>query len=111
MHRLLSDGLLTWDGGEYPLNHTVLGGQNLYGEDDYIMSLKTPPQVQDIAVALEGLTEPTFRERYYSIDKDDYDCELSDEDLEYTWEWFQDVRRLYRVAADEHRHVLFTADQ
>ena len=27
MHRLLSDGSLTWDGGEYPLNHVVLAGR------------------------------------------------------------------------------------
>src|SRR5262245_7081653 len=42
MHRALSDGQLTWDGGSYPLNHTVLGGELLYAESDYIMSLKSP---------------------------------------------------------------------
>jgi hypothetical protein len=26
MHRALTDGRLTWDGGEYPLNHVILGG-------------------------------------------------------------------------------------
>ena len=47
MHRLLTDGRLEYQNGEYPLNHT--GG----GEDDtYIISLKTPVQVQDIAQAL-----------------------------------------------------------
>src|SRR5215831_21242408 len=42
MHRALADGQLTWDGGEYPLNHVVLGGDLLYTKSDYIMSLKTP---------------------------------------------------------------------
>src|SRR5215468_6024526 len=42
MHRALSDGQLTWDGGTYPLNHAVLGGELLYTEADYIMTLKTP---------------------------------------------------------------------
>ncbi len=42
MHRTLSDGLLSYDGGEYPLNHAVLGGQPLYAQSDYIISLKTP---------------------------------------------------------------------
>jgi hypothetical protein len=36
---------------------------------------------------------------------------VGDEDFAYTWEWFQDVRRLYQRAAAEGRHVLFTADQ
>ena len=49
MHRALSDGRLTWDGGEFPLNHTVLGGELLYTDADYIMSLKTPEQVQALA--------------------------------------------------------------
>src|SRR5262245_9978603 len=47
MHRALADGELTWDGGDYPLNHTVLAGELLYTDSDYIMSLKTPQQVRD----------------------------------------------------------------
>ena len=111
MHRALSDGKLTWDGGNFPLNHTVLGGKLLYSEDDYIMSLKTPEQVQAIATALEALTESEFRKRYDRIDSKSYDGEIGDEDFEYTWEWFQGVRDLYRRAAAEKRYVLFTADQ
>ena len=52
MHRALADGQLNWDGGQYPLNHTVLAGESLYRGSDYIMSLKTPQQVRDIAAAL-----------------------------------------------------------
>jgi hypothetical protein len=33
MHRVMSDGKLTWDGGEYPLNHVVLAGELLYTDD------------------------------------------------------------------------------
>src|SRR5688572_30022236 len=57
MHRALSDGLLSYDGGEYPLNHVVLGGQALYGEDDYIVSLKSPQQVKDVAAAVAKVTQ------------------------------------------------------
>src|SRR5262245_10709156 len=52
----LADGELTWAGGDYPLNHTVLAGKLLYTGDDYIMSLKTPAQVKDVAVVVAGLT-------------------------------------------------------
>lgn len=111
MHCALSDGQLSWDGGDYPLNHTVLAGKLLYSEDDYIMSLKTPEQVQAIATALERLTEAQFRERYNKIERESYDGEISDEDFEYTWSCLQDVRNLYKIAAAEKRFVLFTADQ
>jgi Domain of unknown function (DUF1877) len=111
MHRTLADGQLTWDGGEYPFSHVVLAGELLYIDSDYIMSLKTPQQVSDIATALQSLTEASFRQRYFAIDDVSYGQPLSDEDFKYTWEWFQVVRDFYTRAAKEGRFVLFTADQ
>ena len=111
MHRALADGQLSWDGGQYPLNHTVLGGELLYTDSDYIMSLKTPQQVRDIAAALPAITEEEFRRRYFAIDAGSYGSPLSEEDFHYTWDWFQSVRDLYLRAAKEGRSVLFTADQ
>ena len=111
MHRTLADGELTWDGGEYPLNHVVLAGELLYTDSDYIMSLKTPQQVRDIAAALTAITEADFHRRYFAIDSVSYGFPLSEEDFRYTWDWFQDVRDLYLRASKEGRYVLFTADQ
>jgi hypothetical protein len=111
MHRTLTDGQCSWDGGEYPFSHVVLGGELLYTESDYIISLKTPQQVRDIAAALPRITDAEFRRRYFAIDPDSYGFPLSDEDFGYTWEWFQGVRELYQRAATEGRFVLFTADQ
>jgi hypothetical protein len=37
--------------------------------------------------------------------------DLSEEDLDYTWDWFQEVRELYVRAAAAGRWMLFTADQ
>ena len=111
MHRALSDGEMSWDGGDYPLDHTVLAGELLYTDSDYIMSLKKPEQVRDIAAALSGITEADFRRRYDAINPKSYDFPLSDEDFRYTWDWFQGVRDLYTRAAQAGRYVLFTADQ
>ena len=111
MHRVLADGQLSWDDGAYPLNHTVLAGELLYTDSDYIMSLKSPQQVRDIAGALPAITEAEFQRRYTAIDAKSYSCPLIDEDFRYTWDWFQDVRDLYTRAAQEGRFVLFTADQ
>jgi hypothetical protein len=111
MHRALTDGQLTWDGGTYPLKHTVLAGELLYTGSDYIMSLKTPQQVRDIAAALPAITEEDFRRRYFAIDARSYGSPLSDDDFNYTWESFQAVREFYTRAAQAGRFVLFTADQ
>lgn len=111
MHRTLTDGELTWEGGAYPLNHAVLAGELLYTDSDYIMSLKSPSQVRDIAPALAGVTEEEFRRRYFQIGASSYGEAPSEDDFQYTWGWFQGVRELYARAAEEGRYVLFTADQ
>jgi len=111
MHRVLTDGSLSWDVGSYPLNHTVLGGELLYTDSDYIMSLKSPSQVRDIAAALATVTEGDFRKQYFDIDTDSYGFPLSEDDYQYTWGWFQGIRNLFAKAADGGRYVLFTADQ
>jgi hypothetical protein len=111
MHRALADGEMSWDGGDYPLNLTVLAGELLYTDSDYIMSLKTPEQVREIAAALSGITEADFRRRYEAIDPKSYGFPLSEEDFRYTWDGFQGVRDLYTRAAQAGRFVLFTADQ
>lgn len=111
MHRALSDGELTWDGGDYPLNHVVLGGELLYTDSDFIMVLKAPEQVRDVATALPGVTEAEFRRRYFGINPNSYGFPLSEQDFGYTWGWFQGVRDFWLRAASEGRNVLFTANQ
>ncbi len=111
LHRSLTDGKLEWDNGSFPLNYVILGGEVIYHEDDYIMSLKTPEQVEEIAEAIMAITEEDLRKGYYRIDKEDYGFDLTDEDFEYTWTWFQDSLDFWKKAASEKRYVLFTADQ
>jgi Domain of unknown function (DUF1877) len=111
MHRALTDGRLTWDGGAYPLKHTVLAGELLYTERDYIMSLKTPQQVRDVSVALLAVTEEDFRRLYFAIDAGTCGFPLTEDDFKYTWDCFRDVREFYARAAQAGRYVLFTADQ
>ena len=61
LHRSLTDGKLEWSNGSFPLNHVILGGEVIYHEDDYIMSLKTPGQVEKIAQAIINITEKDLR--------------------------------------------------
>ena len=111
MHRLLTDGQLAYGNGQYPFSHVVLGPRQLHQGDDYIVSLVAPNEVEDVAKALGDLTKEWFEERYRSVVPADYALEYGEEDLEYTWAWFQSVRDLYRKAATDGRAILFTVDQ
>lgn len=111
MHRLLSDGQLSFYDGPEPLRWTVIGGEPLYAADDYLLSLKTPAQVQTLAAALPQIGKAEFRARYDAMDADSYGFPKSDDDFNYTWEWFTGVVTLYQRAAAENRCVLFAADQ
>lgn len=111
LHRSLTDGTLDLRNGAFPLNHVVLGGEKLYHQDDYIMVLKTPEQVQQIAEKIEHVTETQLRTGYNSIRSESYGMPTSTHDFDYTWEWFQESIPFWKKAAEERRHVLFTADQ
>ncbi len=111
IHRCLTDGKLEYENGSYPLNHTILGGELLYSGDDYIMSLKTPVQVKDIAGALAGVEESVFRENYNRINAEEYGPNHGDEDCGCTWEWFLELKPFWEKAASEGRFVLFSVDQ
>ncbi|NOS82558.1 MAG: DUF1877 family protein [Nitrospira sp.] len=111
MHRCLTDGSLLYESGEYPLNHVICGGRQLFKCDDHTVALVTSEQVRDVASALEPVTKAWFRERYFSLlRQDDYNGEIGDEDFEYTWDWFENVRGLYKKAAASDRAVIFTVD-
>ena len=110
IHRSLTDGNLEWDNGSYPLNHVILGGELLYHESDYILSLKLPDQVRDIATALDGYTKDEFRAGYGRIDPRTAGYKVGDEDFEYTWHWFVPLRRFYARAAKDTRAVVFKGE-
>jgi hypothetical protein len=111
MHRIFAIWGMPAGSGEFPLADVVLGGESIYGEDDCVMSLKTPKQVARAAAALAEVDEREFRRRYFALDPADYGTPPTEQDLAYTWEWFIEVREFWMRAAEERRYVLFTVDQ
>lgn len=111
LHRSLTNGKLEYFNGAFPLNHVILGGEILYGGDDYIMTLKTPAQVVKIAQEIDKVEERDLRNGYYSIESNEYGSPLTEEDFEYTWTWFNESKDFWQQAAKEARYVLFTVDQ
>jgi hypothetical protein len=108
IHRCLTDGRLGVGNGRFPFTHVILGGEQLHGGGHYVLALKTPEQVAEIARMLGTLAREFIFERYDRIDPADYNRSLSSKDRQGTWEWFQDVVAFYRRAARDGRYVLFT---
>ena len=110
MHRTLADGTLEWNGGDYPLNQVVLGEPSIHQDSSYVVCFKDNACVNDIAKAIRLIDRSKFEALYFAKAKD-YALEYGEEDCEYTWENFQDVRRLYGKASETGRAVIFTVDQ
>ena len=111
IHRSLTDGSLAYNNGVFPLSHVILGGESLYSSEDYIMSLKNPDEVRDIARAIRTVSRDQLRAGYDRINPAEYGLPLTSKDFEYTWEWFSGLAPFWENAARSGRHVLFTADQ
>jgi hypothetical protein len=111
IHRCLTNGEIGFDNGEYPLDHCILGGRQLHSGEDYIVSLKAPQQVSDIGAALQPISRGELRRRYFSMSAPDYSSGISEEDFEYTWDWFNGLGEFFAKAASAGRHVIFTVDQ
>jgi hypothetical protein len=110
IHRCLTDGALASDNGDYPLRACVLGGEHLYGGDDYLVSLLTPEQVRDVAAALAGIDRSWLRGRYDALDPAAYGAPLSDDDFDYLWSCFRGLPAFFAVAAADGRAMVFTVD-
>lgn len=111
LHRCLTDGKLTYINETFPLNHVIMGGEIIYNADNYIMTLKTPEQVKAIATEVIKIDKDNLKKRYYNIDEVDYEFPLTEEDFEFTWEWFDLSKEFWKLASRENRFVLFTVDQ
>jgi hypothetical protein len=111
IHRCLSDGTLAWAGGEWPLNGAVLGGEPAYLGTDYIIMFLDHEDVTEIAAALDKVSQPWLRQRFFRIPAHGYWRAVDEDDFDYTWHWFERMRAFFRKTADEGRDMVFTANQ
>lgn len=110
IHRCLSDGTLSCP-GQSVLEQCVLGGRQLYTGDDYIVSYLTSSEVEEVARALQPLDESWLRNRYRSIDPSDYGMDLSQDDENYTWEYFLETKEFFKKASGSGRSIIFSVGQ
>lgn len=117
VHRCLGNGTLAVSQSATSAK-AVLGGQHLSSRSDWIVSYLAVSMVPKVAEALEPFAEVEFRRRYFSLRKKflwfdftDYDGPLNEEDFEYTWAYFEEMRTFFGKAAKAKRAVIFTVDQ
>lgn len=116
MHRCLTNGSLNCKGTD-PLEKCVLGGKQLHKGNQYIVSFLSPEDVAAISQALEKINKEWFRKKYFGLkkkflcfDTSDY-SPISEEDFEYTWDYFEETREFYKKTASAKRSSIFTVDQ
>lgn len=118
MHRVLTGGWLDDYHGDAALRACVLGATQLSSRKDWIISFVEPALVKDVAAAIGPIEEAWFREQYFALHRNPpgprirrYEVELTEQDFEYTWSYFCEVRTFYRRAADRGLAVIFAVDQ
>jgi hypothetical protein len=108
IHRSLTDGLLEYDNGEYPLNMCIMDGFQLHEGDETIISVVPQKKVSDVADALQHITYEKFKEGFSKINKSDFP--VTDDDIKYGWDIFQGLPDFWKNAALKHHAVVFNVD-
>jgi len=112
IHRCLTDGTTDPKGGTYPLNRAILNGRQLYTDDDYIVSFVPKNEVVDVAAALNEVTEPWMRERYFGLARTDFpQMYVNEEWCEHTLDFLAAAQEFYEQAAKDGRSTVFMVDQ
>lgn len=113
IHRCLTDGTLTPAPNSGPLSKLILGGKQLHSDTQtYIVNLVEHDELSPILAALETVSPAWMKNQYEQLRGTDYPQELiSEQDWQYTWDWFSGIPDFIARADREGRSVIFTVDQ
>lgn len=118
MHRVLCGGWLDASHGDASRRACVIGARQLSNRSDWIMSFVDPPLVTKVVEAIAGVEKAWFHDQYFALHHNPpgnrvhrYEVDLTEEDFEYTWAYFTEVRDFYRRAAERGLATIFSVDQ
>ena len=113
IHRCLGDGTLSVSRSENLLSKLLLGGTQLCSDSQtYIINLVEHSELAEILTALKSVSKESMHARYEKLRNTYYPPELiSEQDWEYTWDWFSAIPDFIAQADREGRSVIFTVDQ
>jgi len=107
IHRVLTDGTLSHDAGEFPNDHCVLGGRHMHEEDDFEVIMVRPDVVSLVAESLLKVRSVEFSEKYMALDPEQYGQTPTETDGDAVWSMFKLIRQLFEDASVDHSAVLF----
>ena len=117
IHRCLTDGTLKCKNKDIK-EKMVLGGKQLYKGNDYIISFKDIDEVKEVEKAIQGIEKEWFSSKFYGLKKkflwfswSEYSGPLDEDDFEYTWSYFLDLKAFFKKASENNQAVIFTVDQ
>ena len=96
--------------GPEGLRLCIMGGTSCYEGSDYIVRLVPADKVSLVAEALAAIDEEWFGKNYRER-CDGAWPEFGEDDLEYSWTYFEPLKDFFARAAAAGRAVIFTADQ
>lgn len=111
IHVCLTNNLFKQRFPDAPLDHVIYGGEQVYFDDDYIMSLCDPDKVQQLAKILPLITQAEMSKAYREIEPNYLGIPGDESDEEYTWFLSEDMVPFWLRAAERGQYVLFTASQ
>ena len=89
----------------------VFGGEILLDKDDYVITLKKSNEIKGIVNYLEEhKIEDIIRSNFSKIDENEYSMEKDEDNLEFLWEWSQEILEFYKNALKENLNVVFSVD-
>jgi hypothetical protein len=109
IHRCLTEGELDPAGGDFPLNHAVLGGKQLHKGTDSTAVLVRPDMTRFIADALEELTEDDFRKKFFALNPQSYQQPIDEKHFMQTWIALLTLKDFYLATTENLEAVVFTA--
>jgi hypothetical protein len=109
IHRCLTDGDLDPAGGDFPLNHAVLGGKQLHQGTDYVAALVRPDMTRFIADALAELEEEDTRKKFFALKPESYPQPIDEKHFMQMWLMLQDLKVFFEAATENLEAVVFTA--
>ena len=109
IHRCLTEGELDPTGGDFPLNHAILGGKQLHKGAEQTAVLVRPDMTRFIADALEELTEDDIRRKFFALNPQSYQQPIDEKHFMQTWIALQTLKDFYLAATENLEAVVFTA--
>ena len=111
IHRILTDGTLSHEAGEFPCDHCVLGGRQMHQCAEFDVIMVRPDIVSLVALDLQHIRSGEFIEKFMALDPDQYGQTPTERIADSTWSMFKLIRQLFEAASDEHAAVLFAVQR